>query len=368
MSSLKMIVSGGGTGGHIFPAIAIANAVKDQVKDADILFVGAQGRMEMEKVPEAGYPIEGLWISGFQRSLSFKNLLFPFKLMSSLWKAKRIVKRFKPDVVVGTGGFASGPLLKAANAQGVPSLIQEQNSFPGVTNRLLSKQANRICVAYDGMEKYFDQEKLLLTGNPVRKEVVQLKGKRPRAIEYFGLQDQLPTLLIVGGSLGARSVNNAVGAGLESIVNSGIQIIWQTGKLTYPKARALADQLNSKQVVVTEFISRMDLAYAAADAVISRAGAIAVSELQLVEKPCILVPFPHAAEDHQTKNALALVNHEAAVLVRDSEVEEDLVPTAIALLKNQVQRDKLSNNIRKLGIYDAAEIIASEVIKIARNK
>jgi UDP-N-acetylglucosamine--N-acetylmuramyl-(pentapeptide) pyrophosphoryl-undecaprenol N-acetylglucosamine transferase len=363
-----MIVSGGGTGGHIFPAIAIANAVKEQIADADILFVGAQGRMEMEKVPQAGYPIEGLWISGFQRSLSLKNLMFPFKLISSLWKAKRIVKKFRPDVVVGTGGFASGPLLKAANSLGVPSLIQEQNSFPGVTNRILGKKAERICVAYDRMDQYFNSGKLMLTGNPVRKEVVQLKGKRPRALEYFNLNQDQPILLIVGGSLGSRSVNQAIGNGLKEITDNGFQVIWQTGKLTYNVARAKADEISAKGVVVTEFISRMDLAYAAADVVISRAGAIAVSELQLVQKPCILVPFPHAAEDHQTKNALALVTHEAAVLVKDHEASEKLVRTAIELLNDPNRRDRLSKNIAPMGIHDAAEIIAAEVIKIARKK
>lgn len=368
MSSLKMIVSGGGTGGHIFPAIAIANAVKKHEPNAEILFVGAKGRMEMEKVPQAGFPIKGLWISGFQRSLSIQNLMFPFKLISSLWNAKKIVKDFKPDVAVGTGGFASGPLLKAAANAGVPTVIQEQNSFPGVTNRLLGKKARKVCVAYDGMEKYFDASKLILTGNPVRNEVVNLKGKRPRAFEFFKLNEDKPVLLIVGGSLGARSINMAIGAQLKELVDQDYQVIWQTGKLSFAEAQAQAKELNSDQVIVTEFISKMDLAYAAADVVISRAGAIAVSELELVKKPCILVPFPFAAEDHQTKNAMALVNHEAAILVKDQEASEKLVPTAIDLLGNEAKRERLSNNIQRLGIADAAEMIALEVIRIVRNK
>tara|TARA_Y100000782_G_scaffold115309_1_gene156823 strand:+ start:3920 stop:5026 length:1107 start_codon:yes stop_codon:yes gene_type:complete len=368
MSSLKMIVSGGGTGGHIFPAIAIANAVKARVPDVEVLFVGAEGRMEMEKVPAAGYKIEGLWISGIQRSLSLKNLAFPFKLISSTLKANKILKNFQPDVVVGTGGFASGPLLRAAAGKGIPALIQEQNSFPGITNRLLSKRVQRVCVAYDGMERYFDPSKILMTGNPVRKEVVKLEGKRPRAFEFFKLNTEKPTLLIVGGSLGARSINNAIAKDLKRFVDKGIQVIWQTGKLTYPEAKEAAKGLEDKGIVVTEFISKMDMGYAAADVVISRAGAIAVSELCLVAKPIVLVPFPHAAEDHQTKNAQALVNHNAAKLVKDDKANDELVDTVLELFNNADEREKLSRNIQGLGIKDADDIIAAEVIKIARTK
>ncbi|MEM9024370.1 MAG: undecaprenyldiphospho-muramoylpentapeptide beta-N-acetylglucosaminyltransferase, partial [Bacteroidota bacterium] len=303
MSAPKVIISGGGTGGHIFPAIAIANALKTMNSATDILFVGANGRMEMEKVPAAGYPIEGLWISGLQRSLTLKNLSFPLKLISSIWKSRGILKKFRPDVVVGVGGYASGPLLRAATGARIPTLIQEQNSFPGITNKWLGHKVSRICVAYDGMEKFFPKDKLILTGNPVRKEVVSLEGKRARALEHFGLRDDRPIILVVGGSLGARSINLAIRDGLDRITEQGVQLIWQTGKPFFEEAQLAVRDRDGHGIKAYDFITKMDLAYAAADLVISRAGAIAVSELCLTAKPCILVPYPYAAEDHQTKNA-----------------------------------------------------------------
>jgi len=364
MQSPKVIISGGGTGGHIFPAIAIANALKAKNVGTNILFVGAVGKMEMEKVPAAGYPIEGLRISGLQRSLSLKNLSFPFKLVGSLMKARKIIKKFKPDVVVGVGGYASAPILRVAAGQGIPTLIQEQNSYAGVTNKWLGKKVSRICVAFDGMERFFPKEKLIMTGNPVRKEVVTLEGKRQRALEHFQLEDGKQTILVVGGSLGARSINKGIHANLERIVASGAQLIWQTGKHYINEATEAAAPYKDKGVRVSEFISKMDYGYALADLVVSRAGAIAVSELCLTKKAVILVPFPHASEDHQTKNAMALVNHKAAILVKDGEVGEKLGDELIRLVENSEERETLSRNIAGLGIHDAAEIIANEVIKL----
>ncbi|HET6993259.1 MAG TPA: undecaprenyldiphospho-muramoylpentapeptide beta-N-acetylglucosaminyltransferase, partial [Bacteroidia bacterium] len=300
---LKFIISGGGTGGHIFPAIAIANALKSKLPDSEFLFVGAEGRMEMEKVPAAGFKIEALWISGLQRKLTLSNLSFPFKVISSLSRAKKILKKFRPDAVIGTGGYASGPMLRVASKSGIPTLIQEQNSFPGITNKIFAKKVNRICVAYDGMEKYFPKEKIVFTGNPVRQDILNLEGKRPRGQEMFGLDPTKMTLLVVGGSLGAKAINESMESGLQKFVEKNIQVIWQTGKPFYPKAEAAVKPFNGKGIVATEFISKMDYAYAASDVVISRAGAGAISELCLVRKPCILVPLPTAAEDHQTKNA-----------------------------------------------------------------
>lgn len=366
LRKLRVLVSGGGTGGHIFPAIAIANAIKEQRPDAEFLFVGAIGKMEMEKVPAEGFAIEGLWISGFSRSLSPRNLIFPFKLISSLLKASKIVKKFKPDVAIGTGGFASGPTLRVASQNGIPCLIQEQNSFPGVTNRILSKKAKSICVAYDGMEKYFGAEKTILTGNPVRKDVVQIIGKRQEAIDFFGLEATKKTLLIVGGSLGAQSVNHAILANLEALLKLGIQIVWQTGKTNFKEIYETTKPFQNKGICVKEFIYKMDLGYAAADMVISRAGAIAVSELELVGKPTILVPFPYAAEDHQTKNAMSLVDKDAAILVKDSEVNTGLLK-AIKELTSQPERvASLTNNISKMGMPDAANQIANQVLSLVK--
>lgn len=364
MRSLRMIVSGGGTGGHIFPAIAIADAVKALVPEADILFVGARDRMEMEKVPAAGYPIEGLWISGFSRSFSLSNLLFPFKVIGSLLKAGKIVRQFKPDLAVGTGGYASGPLLRAAAHHGVITAIQEQNSLPGITNRILGKRAKKVFVAYDGMERYFDAEKLVLAGNPVRTNVVDIEGKRDQALKHFELSNQQPVLLVVGGSLGARSVNEAIAGHLQQLIEKRIQLIWQTGTLGESIALEAVKKYSANGVVIKKFIHEMDLAYAAADVVVSRAGAIAVSELQLVAKPCVFVPFPHAAEDHQTKNAQALLDKQAAFMVADAHAKEKLVPTAVQLIENHEQREILTRNMRNAAKHHAARRIAEELIEL----
>lgn len=368
MPQLKMIISGGGTGGHIFPAIAIANAVKKIVPKAEILFVGAEGRMEMEKVPAAGYPIEGLWISGFQRKLTWSNLAFPFKVISSLWRAKKILKAFKPDVVVGTGGYASGPMLQVAAKGGVPTLIQEQNSYAGITNKILAKKVDKICVAYEGMERFFPAEKIILTGNPVRNDIQQLEGKAARGREFFNLSEGAKVILVVGGSLGARTINESIEAGLEKFKAAGVQLIWQTGKLYKDKAVTAVNRTDYKEAWTSDFISKMDYAYAVADLVISRAGAGAVSELSLVKKPCILVPSPNVAEDHQTRNALALVNHNAAVLVKDQEANEILVDKALGLIADTEALEKLSRNIEKLALHNAAEVIANEVVRLANIK
>ncbi|MCK5857470.1 MAG: undecaprenyldiphospho-muramoylpentapeptide beta-N-acetylglucosaminyltransferase [Bacteroidales bacterium] len=353
----KIIISGGGTGGHIFPAIAIANALKAKLGEVDILFIGAQDKMEMEKVPKAGYPIEGLWISGLQRSLSAKNLSFPFKLISSLRKAGKIIKEFKPDLVIGVGGFASGPTLYKAAKMGIPTMIQEQNSYPGITNIILSKRVDKICVAYDNMEKHFPKDKIILTGNPVRKEVVEIAGKRPRALEFFGLSDNKPVVLVVGGSLGARTINEAIEENLKVFVENDIQLIWQTGKGYFPKAEAALLDLNNPGLKTYDFITEMDMAYAAADVVVSRAGAIAISELCAVKKPIILVPSPFVAEDHQTKNALALVTYNAAILVKDADQKEKLMPELLNLVQDEEHRNKLQSNITSLAINDATDAI-----------
>jgi UDP-N-acetylglucosamine--N-acetylmuramyl-(pentapeptide) pyrophosphoryl-undecaprenol N-acetylglucosamine transferase len=365
LQQLKIIISGGGTGGHIFPAIAIANALKKKLQDkVEILFVGADGRMEMEKVPAAGYKIEGLPIQGLQRSLSLKNLIFPFKLLTSLWKANSIINRFRPDVAVGVGGYASGPLLAIASLKGIPTLIQEQNSYAGITNKLLGKRANKICVAYDGMDKFFPKEKIVVTGNPVRQDILNLEGKRERALEHFGLSGDKKTLLVIGGSLGARTINLAVKKGLELLLRNNIQLVWQTGKTFYSIAEETIKKGSHETLKAFDFITKMDLAYAVSDAVISRAGASSVSELCLVKKPAILVPSPNVAEDHQTKNAMALVNHNAAIIVKDSEAEEKLLITAIELINSEEMRYRLSESISKLALKDAAEAIASEIVRL----
>lgn len=362
MDSIRVIISGGGTGGHIFPAIAIANAIKKKRPNAKILFVGAEGRMEMEKVPEAGYEIIGLPIMGIQRSFSFKNLKFPFKLMKSMRKAKKIVKDFKPQVAVGVGGYASGPLLRAASKAGVPTLIQEQNSYAGLTNKMLGKKAAKICVAYEGMDKFFPADKIILTGNPVRSEVVKLEGKRDRGIEHFKLDPDKKTLLVVGGSLGAWSVNEGVKKALDEWGEQGIQVIWQCGKTYLELAETAAE--GKDWTKVHEFIKRMDLAYAVADLVVSRAGALAVSELCLVKRPSIFVPLPTAAEDHQSKNAKALTERNAAYLLLDTEVKEKLGSMITKLINSEEELAKTVANIKPLGYEDAADIIADEVIKL----
>lgn len=363
---LKVLISGGGTGGHIFPAIAIANTIKSVQPDTEFLFVGAHGKMEMEKVPAAGYKIIGLNITGIQRKLSLSNLAFPFKLMGSLLKARSIIKSFNPDVVVGVGGFASGPVLRMATWMGVPSLIQEQNSFAGITNRWVASSVSRACVAYEGMEKFFPKDRIKFTGNPVRKEVVEIEGKREQALLKFGLKPDKPVLLIIGGSLGARSINRALDKHLSQLLDNNIQVIWQTGKFFKDESVRLKAKFDNAPVVITEFIYEMDLAYAAADVVVSRAGAIAVSELCLVGKPTVLVPFPFAAEDHQTKNAMALVDTGAAIHVADRSADEELVKEVLGLFDDKPRCAQLAENIKKHGKPMAAQDIANEVIALAK--
>jgi UDP-N-acetylglucosamine--N-acetylmuramyl-(pentapeptide) pyrophosphoryl-undecaprenol N-acetylglucosamine transferase len=364
---MRIIISGGGTGGHVFPAIAIADAVKKMRPDAELLFVGAEGKLEMEKVPKAGYQIEGLWISGFQRKLTWQNLLFPFKLMASSWKARQIVRRFRPDVAVGVGGYASGPTLNAAGAVGIPTVLQEQNGYPGVTNRILAKQAAKICVAYEGMDKFFPKEKIVLTGNPVRSEVFEnLDKKRNEGLEYFNLDQSKKTIFIFGGSLGARTLNEAMAAATDLLrERSDVQVLWQIGKF-YEAAFSNCETAKLPNVKARPFIDRMDLAYAAADLVIGRAGALTISEMCLVGKPSILVPSPNVAEDHQTKNALALVEKQAALMVKDVEVKERLLWTALEVLENQELAKRLSENIRQLAKPNAAVAIAKEILKLVK--
>ncbi|MFM9948104.1 MAG: undecaprenyldiphospho-muramoylpentapeptide beta-N-acetylglucosaminyltransferase [Saprospiraceae bacterium] len=362
----KIIISGGGTGGHVFPAIAIADAIKKIRPDAEILFVGAQGKIEMEKVPKAGYPIEGLWISGFHRKLTLRNLLFPLKLAASLWKARSIVARFKPDAAVGVGGYASGPLLKAATSKGVPALLQEQNSFAGVTNRLLAAKAKKICVAYDKMERYFPAEKIVLTGNPVRRDLANLQVTAAEGLKYFDLEAGKKTIFVFGGSLGARSINEAMAANAELLSRqSDIQVLWQVGSLYYETYKDCATA-RLPNVRLRPFIDRMDMAYALADLVICRAGALTISELCLVGKAALLIPSPNVAEDHQTKNAKALVEKEAALLLPDQDAKELIVAQAIQLLINEPQLEKLRQNIRRLARPDAADRIAEEVLKLIK--
>lgn len=359
----KVIISGGGTGGHIFPAIAIANALQKKLPALEILFIGAQGRMEMEKVPKAGYRIEGLPIAGLQRSLSLKNLSLPFKVINSLMKAASIIKSFKPDVVVGVGGYASGPVLFAAALKGIPTLIQEQNSYAGITNKILGKRARKICVAYEGMDKFFAKDKIVITGNPVRKDILDLVGKKSEAQKYFGLDDNRKTILIIGGSLGARTINESVLAGLSELIAADVQLLWQAGNRYYESV-AKAVMGYEEKVKVKEFIERMDLAYAVADLVISRAGALSIAELCITGKPGVLVPSPNVAEDHQTKNAQALVNGDAALLVEDADAKEKLVTTALELLRDEMLQVRLSGNIAKLARPGADDAIAAQVLAL----
>ena len=360
----NIIISGGGTGGHIFPAISIANAIKAIEPKCNILFVGALGKIEMEKVPAAGYEIIGLPVAGLHRRLTIKNLSFIFKLIKSLNKAKQIIKSFNPDVVVGVGGYASGPVLWMANKKGIPTLIQEQNSYAGVTNKLLAKKAKKICVAYEGMEKYFPEKKIILTGNPVRQDLLDKIGSRDEAIKYFDLDENKKTILVVGGSLGARTINQSIISGIELIGKSEFQLLWQTGKYYFNDAKTQADASGFKNIKVNDFIVRMDMAYAAADIIVSRAGAGTISELCLVGKPVILVPSPNVAEDHQTKNAMALVNKNAALMVKDSEANEKLIDTTLNLLDDENKMMELSVNIKAMALRDSAKIIAEEVMKL----
>lgn len=373
----RIIISGGGTGGHIFPAVSIANAIRELRPEAEILFVGAEGRMEMQRVPDAGYRIIGLPIAGFDRQHLWKNFAVIVKLLRSQWKARRIIKEFRPQVAVGVGGYASGPTLKTAGMMGIPTLIQEQNSYAGVTNKLLAQKANRICVAYEGMEKFFPAEKIIMTGNPVRQNLLENNISREEAANYFNLNPNKKIVLILGGSLGARTVNQTLIAGLETMRNHpDVQFIWQTGKIYIEQVREAITAFTGEalrhsnvhgipNLYVTDFIKDMNCAYAAADLVVSRAGAGSISEFCLLHKPVILVPSPNVAEDHQTKNALALVNKEAAIYVKDAEAMDKLLPVALSTVADAALLESLSLNIAKLALPDSAEIIAKEVLKLA---
>ena len=362
----KVIISGGGTGGHIFPAISIANALRKLDPSTDILFVGAEGRMEMEKVPAAGYKIKGLPVAGLYRSLTLKNFKVLYKLFKSLRMAGKVIKEFSPDVVVGVGGYASGPVLRQAGRMGIPTLIQEQNSYAGVTNKLLAKKASVICVAYEGMEKYFPAEKIINTGNPVRQNYDNLNKLRDEAISYFGLKKEFPVVLILGGSLGAGSINHSLSENLNKLRDSDCQWLWQTGKLYYENVNALMSVSFSDNISVHDFINRMDYAYAAADVIVSRAGAGTISELCLVGKPAILIPSPNVAEDHQTRNARALSDNGAAVFINDRSADT-LVDETIRLVASMEKRKKLSENIMKMAKRDSDIRIAEEIMKLAGN-
>ena len=362
MKQYKFILSGGGTGGHIYPAIAIANELKSRFPDAEFLFVGAKDKMEMQKVPQAGYNIKGLWISGLQRRLTFDNALFPVKLLSSLFTSRTIIKQFKPDVVIGTGGFASGPLLQVAAIAGIPTVIQEQNSFPGITNKLLSKKANKICVAYENLERFFPKEKMILTGNPVRQDLIDIESKREEAIQFFKLDPNKKTVLVLGGSLGARRVNQLIEKELANMLSQNVQVIWQCGKLYLNDYK----KYNSANVQVVAFIERMDLVYAAADIVLSRAGASSVSELCIVGKPVIFIPSPNVAEDHQTKNAQAIVNKKGALMLKESELDSQFGLVFEVLLKDQGKQNQLSENIKLLAMPEATKQIVDEIVKLIR--
>jgi len=361
--SVRVIISGGGTGGHIFPAISIANELKSRVKDIDILFVGAKGRMEMEKVPKAGYPIKGLSINGFQRNWrDTRNLSFPFKLLFSLLKSFFIVRKFKPSVVVGTGGYASGPLLFVASKLSIPALIQEQNSYPGITNKLLSKSAQKICVAYENMQRFFPADKLLLLGNPIRKDLIDTSSKKALGINRFELNENKPVVLVIGGSLGARTINETMASLIDELESKDVQLIWQTGISFEKQALELIE--GKKNIQASAFIYEMDLAYSVADIIISRAGASTISELCLIAKPAILIPSPNVAEDHQTKNAMALVEKKAAVMVKDKEAKNELGKTLSELLSDKKKQEELSKNIKKLAIANSSELIVDEVLKL----
>lgn len=363
MQNLKFILSGGGTGGHIYPAIAIANELKSRFPDADILFVGASNKMEMQKVPQSGFPIKGLWIAGIQRKFTFDNALFPIKLLDSLLKSRTIIRHFKPDVVIGTGGFASGPLLRVAGIAGIPTVLQEQNSFPGITNKWLSKKASKICVAYENLEKYFPKNKIVLTGNPVRQDLVDFKQKRQEGIEFFKLDATKKTILVLGGSLGARRINQLIAKELFNFNSQNAQLLWQCGKLYQEEYSQFNDEPN---VQVLPFIDRMDLAYAAADVIISRAGASSVSELCLVGKPTLFIPSPNVAEDHQTKNANAIVDKEGALLIKESELDTQFTNSINSLLNDEELQKRLSQNMLQLAKPNATNDIVDEIVKLIK--
>ena len=363
--AIKVIISGGGTGGHIFPAVAIANALKRIAPETEILFVGAKGRMEMEKVPASGYRIVGLDIQGFQRKSILKNVMLPYKMIKSVLNARSIIKAFKPDVAIGVGGYASGPLLLAASQMNIPYLIQEQNSFAGITNKWLGKNAQRICVAFTGMEQFFPASKIMLTGNPIRKEVADIENKRFASAEMLSLSPHKHTILVTGGSLGAGTLNNSFLAGIKKIVDADVQLIWQTGKYYYQFVQEKLAGMENENIKVMEFLHKMELAYASADVIVSRAGAGTIAELCVIGKPVILVPSPNVTEDHQTQNALALVKHGAAIMIADASAQTDLVDAALNLVGNPGKCRLLSDNIRKLALPDADNVIAKEVFKIA---
>ena len=360
MKKPRFIISGGGTGGHIYPAVAIANELKSRFPEAEFLFVGAKDKMEMQKVPQAGYAIKGLWISGIQRKLTLDNAMFPFKLLSSMWNSFRIIKSFKPDVVIGTGGFASGAVLKVASMLGIPTVIQEQNSYPGITNKLLAKKANKICVAYENLERFFPKDKMILTGNPVRQDLIN-EASKSEAIAYFKLDANKKTLLVLGGSLGARRINQLIEKELDFLLSQNIQIIWQCGKL-YLNDYSKYNEKENVQVVA--FIDRMDLVYAAADVVISRSGASSVSELCIVGKPTIFIPSPNVAEDHQTKNAKAISDKNGAILIRESELETQFETVFSDLISSESKQAELSQNIKKLAKPNATKDIVEEIMKL----
>nr|WP_299000391.1 undecaprenyldiphospho-muramoylpentapeptide beta-N-acetylglucosaminyltransferase [uncultured Allomuricauda sp.] len=362
MDNYRFILSGGGTGGHIYPAIAIANELKRRYPQAEFLFVGAKDKMEMEKVPKAGYKIEGLWISGLQRKLTWKNLMFPLKLITSLIRAGKIIKKFNPDVAIGTGGFASGPLLKKAAHRNIPYVLQEQNSYAGITNKLLATKADRICVAYDNMERFFPKEKIVKTGNPVRADLVSIKTDKAEALSFFALDVTKKTVLILGGSLGARRVNQLIESKLGYFESQGVQLLWQCGKLYLEDY----EKHDSKNVKVKAFVNRMDLAYAAADFIISRAGAGSVSELCLVGKPVLFIPSPNVAEDHQTKNAKALEVENAAVVLKENELDEKFESVFSELLTSEEEQEKLGVNIKKMALPRATEHIVDEIEKLLK--
>jgi UDP-N-acetylglucosamine--N-acetylmuramyl-(pentapeptide) pyrophosphoryl-undecaprenol N-acetylglucosamine transferase len=364
-NTYKIILSGGGTGGHIYPAIAIANELKSRFPNAEFLFVGAKDKMEMEKVPEAGYKIEGLWISGIQRKLTLVNLAFPFKLILSLLRSRKILKTFKPDIAIGTGGFASGPLLQMAAFKHIPCLIQEQNSFPGITNKILGKKVDKICVAYDGLERFFPIDKLIKTGNPIRQDLLDIENKTIKSKDTFKLRHGKHTLLVLGGSLGSRRINQLIEEKLEFLKTQNVQVIWQCGKLYYKEYKHYN---NYEDVQVHAFLNTMDFAYAASDMIISRAGASSVSELCVVGKPVIFIPSPNVAEDHQTKNALAIVEKNAALLINESDLEIDFENMFSQLINSKEKRQELGINIKKLALVNATKDIANEVEKLLKHR
>jgi len=365
---MKIIISGGGSGGHVFPALAIADAIRAKAPDVNILFVGAKGKIEMEKVPLAGYPIQGLWISGLHRKLTLRNLAFPFKLISSLVKSFGIVRAFKPDVVIGVGGFASGPVLQVASFLGIPTLIQEQNSYPGLTNRLLAKRVSKICIAYDRMDRYFPKEKLVMTGNPVRKVFSKEAVDKATAFAHFGLQAGKKTLFSFGGSLGAQSINEALAANAELMrKHPDVQLLWQAGKLYYDRFKD-SEMAQLPNVKIRAFIDRMDMAYTIADLVISRAGALTIAELSQVSQPAILIPSPNVAEDHQTMNVKALAEKDAAVLLPDPQAKEKVIARALEVVQDQSRLAELASNVHKLAQPNAADLIAQEVFKLMPEK